>query len=177
MSPNRFTQYIMLLLVTLTSGFLSARDARTESYLGNLAPVARSIHEERGFPLDYAHRGDLSVDEWRRRARAEVKEQLSYWPATVPLDLKVDSVVQRDGYEIRVISFAGSPHYRIPACLLVPDGSGSFPGIVALHDHGGWFYHGKEKLVRMDGEHVVHVRPIRAACVFGPSRHCFAGGA
>ena len=26
--------------------------------------------------------------------------------------------------------------------------------MVALHDHGGWFVHGKEKLVGMDGEHV-----------------------
>ena len=37
---------------------------------------------------------------------------------------------------------------------LVPDlGKGPYPGVVALHDHGGWFYHGKEKLVRMEGEH------------------------
>ena len=49
-----------------------AQESRTESYLGSLAPILRSIHEERGFPMDYAHRGRLSVKEWRRRGRAEI---------------------------------------------------------------------------------------------------------
>ena len=60
-------------------------------------------------------------------------------------------MIQRPGYEIRKISFAGSAHYRVPGLLLVPTaGKGPFPGIVALHDHGGYFYHGKEKLVEME---------------------------
>jgi dienelactone hydrolase len=94
------------------------------------------------------------VEEWRRRGRAEVQRFLSYFPKPVPLDVKVQSVVKREGYEIRTISFAGSAHYRVPAYLLVPEATGrKLPAVVALHDHGGWFYHGKEKLVRMDGEH------------------------
>ncbi len=130
------------------------QQARTESFLGSLAPIIRSIHEERGFSMDYAHRRGLSVAEWRQRGRAEVARTLSYSPQSVPLDLRVDSVVKRPGYEIRKISFAGSAHYRVPALLLVPEkGKGPYPGLVALHDHGGWFYHGKEKLVQLDGEH------------------------
>lgn len=131
-----------------------SQQARTESFLGNLAPIVRSIHEERGFPMDYAHRQGVSVAEWRRRGRAEVARTLTYSPKAVPIDLQVDSVVKRDGYEVRKISFAGSAHYRAPAFLLVPDRKGPHPGVVALHDHGGWFYHGKEKLVRMEDEHV-----------------------
>ena len=131
-----------------------AQGQATESYLGNLAPIARSIQQERGFPLEYAQRGALAVDAWRDRARAEVQNQLSYWPREVPLDVQVHAIARRKGFELRTISFAGSPHYRIPAYLLVPEGRGPFPGVVALHDHGGWFFHGKEKLVRMDGEHV-----------------------
>jgi dienelactone hydrolase len=70
------------------------------------------------------------------------------------LDTKVHAVEKREGYELRVISFAGSAHYRIPAYLLVPTrGPGPFPAAVALHDHGGWFFHGKEKLVTTSGEH------------------------
>lgn len=144
---------LLSLILSSTGQASSAQERRPESYLGNLAPIARSIQKERGFPLEYARRGELSVDEWRRRGRAEVQAQLSYWPKTVPLDLEVHAVAKRQGYEIRTISFAGSPHYRVPAYLLVPAGRGPFPGVVALHDHGGWFFHGKEKLVRMDGEH------------------------
>jgi dienelactone hydrolase len=127
---------------------------RTESWLGNLAPVIESIHRERGFPLAYENRKGVSVDEWRRRGRTEVQRFLSYFPKPVPLDVKVHSVAKRDGYQVRTISFAGSAHYRVPAYLLVPDAPAKkLPAVVALHDHGGWFYHGKEKLVRMDGEH------------------------
>ena len=138
----------LLLLIPV----LPAQD-RTESFLGNLAPVVRSIQRERGFSMDYAHRGGLPLDQWRARGRAEVERALAYAPAAVPVDLKVTEVVERPGYQIRVVSFAGSPHYRVPAYLLVPSGKGPFPAVVALHDHGGWFFHGKEKLVRMDGEH------------------------
>jgi dienelactone hydrolase len=139
-----------ILLVPLA---LAAQPPRTESWLGNIAPIARSIHGERGFPLEYRSRAGMPVEEWRRRGRAEVARFLSYFPKPVPPDVKVHSVVKRDGYEVRVISYAGSAHYRVPAYLLVPEGSGKRPAAVALHDHGGWFYHGKEKLVRMDGEH------------------------
>jgi dienelactone hydrolase len=79
----------------------------------------------------------------------------------VPLDVKVHSVLKREGYEIRRISFAGSSHYRVPALLLVPDRRGEkLPALVALHDHGGWFYHGKEKLVQLEDEHV-SLKPFR----------------
>jgi len=141
-------------LLALPAVCLSAQDQRPESFLGNLAPVIRSIQKEQGFPLAYANRKGTDVAEWRRTARAEVQKELSFSPRPVPLDLKVHAVVKRDGYEIRTVSFAGSAHYRVPALLLVPTtGKARYPAVVALHDHGGWFFHGKEKLVRMDGEH------------------------
>ncbi|MDP3073651.1 MAG: dienelactone hydrolase family protein [Opitutaceae bacterium] len=133
---------------------MCGQSARTESFLGNLAPIVNSIHAERGFPLAFEHRGALSVGEWRRQGRAEIERTLSYAPKDVPLDVRVDEVLQRPGYEIRRISFAGSPHYRVPAFLLVPTtGKGPYPAVVALHDHGGWYFHGKEKLVWIEGEH------------------------
>ncbi|MCL6506499.1 MAG: hypothetical protein K6T59_05700 [Bryobacteraceae bacterium] len=143
-------RYVTCLVVAATA----AAQQRTESFLGNLAPVIRSIHEEHGFALEYARRGRLSHAEWRRQARAKIQEFLAYRPKPVGLDLRVHSVVPREAYDIRIISFRGSAHYRIPAFLLVPRGKGPFPGVTALHDHGGWFFHGKEKLVRMEGEHV-----------------------
>ena len=137
-------------ILVATAASLSAQ----ESFLGNLAPTIASIQKERGFPLAYRNRKG-SVAEWQRLGRAEVQRAMSYSPKPVPLDLKVHSVTKRDGYEIRAVSFAGSAHYRVPALLLVPDNrSEKLRGVVALHDHGGWFYHGKEKLVRLDGEHV-----------------------
>jgi dienelactone hydrolase len=143
-----------ILLSLLSVGLVAAQQTQPESYLGNLAPVIRSIQKDQGFPMDYAHRKGLSVDAWRARGRAEIQRALSYAPKPVALDTKVHAIEKRQGYELRVISFAGSAHYRIPAYLLVPtERKGPFPAAVALHDHGGWFFHGKEKLVTMKGEH------------------------
>ncbi len=133
---------------------LSGPQERSESFLGTLAPVIQSIHKARGFPLEFSSRGDLTIDDWSRTGREKLEQYLSFSPAPVPLDIQVHKIFKRDFYEIRLISFAGSPHYRVSAYLLVPTtGKGPFPGIVALHDHGGWFYHGKEKLVGMEKEH------------------------
>ena len=115
---------ILILLVIFPA--LLAQEPRTESWLGNLAPIVRSIHRERGFPMEFARRGDLPVEQWRSRGRAELERALSYAPRKVPLDLKVHSVVKRPGYEVRAVSFAASAHYRVPAYLLVP-GAGSGP--------------------------------------------------
>ncbi|MGH9722748.1 MAG: dienelactone hydrolase family protein [Bryobacteraceae bacterium] len=142
---------ILLIVVVAVSGV--SQQQRTESWLGNLAPIAGSIQKERGFPMAYRERKGLALEEWRRRGRAEVQRALSYFPRAVPLDVKVHRVDKRDGYEVRTISFAGSAHYRVPAYLLVPPGPQKRPAVVALHDHGGWFFHGKEKLVEMPGEH------------------------
>jgi dienelactone hydrolase len=145
---------ISTLFGLLVAGTVRGQPKRTESFLGNLAPIVQSIHDEQGFPLAFANRGALSVEEWRRRGRAEIERTLSYSPKGVPLDVRVHETLPRTGYEIRRISFAGSPHYRVPAFLLVPTtGKGPYPAVVALHDHGGWYFRGKEKLVQIEGEH------------------------
>jgi dienelactone hydrolase len=123
-------------------------------FLGSLMPIMASIQKETGFPMDYAHRNGLSLEEWRRRGREEIRRALSYSPKHVPFDLEIHNTIQRRGYSLRVISFAGSTHYRVPAFLLVPaEGKAPYPAVLALHDHGGYFYHGKEKLVEMESEH------------------------
>jgi dienelactone hydrolase len=125
-----------------------------ESALGSLAPVIASIHQSQGHPLSWEKSKGVGAREWRRRGRAEILHRLAFSPAPVPLDMKVHSTERRQGYELRVISFAGSAHYRTPAFLLLPTGGKPpYPGIVALHDHGGYFFHGKEKLVDNAPEH------------------------
>src|SRR5690606_11635319 len=103
---------ISLALALATSG--AARAQLRNGNLGSLTPVLKSIHQQNGFPMEFARRGDLSVAEWQRRGRAEVDRTLSYRPPSVPLDLKVRSVTSMDGYEVRDITFATSPHYRVP---------------------------------------------------------------
>ena len=53
--------------------------------------------------------------------------------------------------------FNTTPDLRVPAYVLVPKGPrpAPAPAIVALHDHGGFYLWGKEKLVEIDDEHPV----------------------
>ena len=66
---------------------LTAQETRTESFLSNLAPIVSSIQRDRDFPMDYAHRGNVPVEEWRGRGRAELERSLSYSPRKVPVDV------------------------------------------------------------------------------------------
>src|SRR5688500_7705112 len=110
--------YFVFIMLTTTLHSLWAQTkthvTSEESLLGSLAPIINGIHASRGFPMDYAHKGELPLEEWRERGRAEVQRVFSYAPENVSLDIKVHSVVKRKGYEIRTISLAGSSHYRVP---------------------------------------------------------------
>ena len=159
-AAERHTRSSLLLTGVFPFNRLNAAGHKTdsmpgqqESYLGSLAPVIRSIQQERGFPLAYENRGRLSVAEWRNRGRAAIDTGLSYAPPRVPLYIRIEKCLPRVGYELRVISFAGTSQYRIPAFLLVPEGKGPFPAVLALHDNGGEYFFGKEKLVETDQEH------------------------
>jgi dienelactone hydrolase len=147
---------LALAAACISAGRIWAQAVETpEGFLGNLTPIMDAIQQERGYAYDYEHRGNLSTQAWRKRGRDAVEKALSYEPKPVPLDLHVHRTAKGNGYELRVISFAGSAHYRIPAFLLIPDrGKPPYPAVVAFHDHGASFYFGKEKIVEVPDEHL-----------------------
>ena len=149
------SRYGIFALASIAAGQIWAQGPQApEGFLGNLTPILGSIQRERGFAFDYEHKGSLSLEQWRKRGRAAVEQSLSYEPKPVPLDLQVHKTEKRKGYELRAISFAGSAHYRIPGLLLVPEGGKlPYPAVVAFHDHGAYFYFGKEKIVEVNDEH------------------------
>lgn len=136
---------------------MNPRGAETEpeSHLGSLWPVIEAMQAHQGPALAYSglrKKGEEWRD-WRRKARHILLKELCYSPPKCPFDLEVLDTVQCDGYVRKRVSFATAPHTRVPAYLMVPEGTGQFPGVLALHDHGGYFYSGKEKVVSLPDEH------------------------
>ena len=86
----------------------------------------------------------------------KLKELLHYDPPACDPRPEVVAKVDRDGYVRETVPFNTTPDIRVPAYVLVPKGlKKPAPGIVALHDHGGMYFWGREKIVEVDGEHPV----------------------
>lgn len=92
------------------------------------------------------------LDNWRAQARARVEDHARLPPPDdAPFDLRPEAdAVDRGSYTCSKVSFAANRVWRVPAYLLRPKGDGPFPAVVAIHDHGGFFYWGKEKVVETD---------------------------
>jgi dienelactone hydrolase len=121
--------------------------------LGNLHPFIKSIAERNTPALSFLNPQFTDVAEWRKVAHAKATDLLRYAPPAVPLDPQVIETTDKGDYIREKITFASAPGMRVPAYVLSPKGvSKPAPGIVALHDHGGYYVHGKEKLVEVDRE-------------------------
>lgn len=67
--------------------------------------------------------------------------------AEQPLDLRVEQQWERDGLYGEAVSWSVGYGPRTQAWVLKPAGAtAALPGIVALHDHGGFKFYGKEKI-------------------------------
>ncbi len=134
----------------------AANAAATGSDVGSLWPFIERQALSSPFPLSFLQGRFSSVDDWRAVARGKVLELLHYAPE--PCDPAAETVEQVDcgDYVRERVWFNTAPDVRVPAFVLVPKGlTGKAPAIVALHDHGGFYLWGKEKIVAVDGEHPV----------------------
>jgi len=97
-----------------------------------------------------AYPAPRSLDEWSARraaTRATLGKLLGDLPPR-PAAPTVKTVRQeeREGYRVEKLSIDNGAGAQIPAWLLVPKGTGPFPGIVYCHWHAGQYNLGKEEL-------------------------------
>jgi dienelactone hydrolase len=127
--------------------------AATGSDVGSLFPFIQSQAVKADFPLSFLRDEFRDVAAWKRRARGKLLELLHYAPPACDPQAEVVERVDKGDYVREKITFRTTPDIRVPAYVLVPKGlSKPAPGIVALHDHGGFYLWGKEKLVETEGE-------------------------
>ena len=124
------------------------------SALGNLYPFVKHQQEKTRQSLSFLHRRPKDLEAWKAEARTKVFELMSYRPeATNPRPQILDRV-DRGDYVRERLNFWTTPDVEVPCYFLIPKRAKfPVPAVVALHDHGGFYYWGKEKLVETDHEH------------------------
>jgi dienelactone hydrolase len=124
--------------------------------VGSLFSVIQGEAVQSDFPLSFLSKRFKSAKRWKQSARAKVFELLHYSPQRCDPAAEVVERSDQGDYVREKIYFNTTPAIRVPAYLLIPKkGLKRMPAIVALHDHGGFYLWGKEKLVPTEEEPVV----------------------
>ena len=89
---------------------------------------------------------------WRQAGRTKMWELTLQSPDTTPFAPQLIDEVDRGSYVARKVVFNLTADSRVTGLLLVPKGPGPFPAALMLHDHGGKFDIGKEKLIAPWGD-------------------------
>ncbi|MFF7738469.1 dienelactone hydrolase family protein [Streptomyces sp. NPDC007984] len=101
------------------------------------------------FPLAWGRSPIRDFGAWRRAARATVEEHLLVERQDgTPYAPEFGDRSPERQYTRELVTISLTRYERVRGALLTPHGPGPFPAVLLLHDHGGEFGIGKEKLVR-----------------------------
>lgn len=107
------------------------------------------LKKELTYPLAWGNSPVKNFKKWRKQARAAVLDaMLAPPPCAADYQTEVVAEEQREGYRARKVRFNLTEYSRVQGYLLIPDGEGPFSAVVLLHDHGGHYTIGKEKMIR-----------------------------
>ena len=138
------------------TGGNAVRSVKTESDVGSLFPFIQSQAVKSDFPLSFLNPRFKGYSAWKRKARGKLLELLHYAPPPCDPRPEIAERIDKGDHIREKIYFNTTPEIRVPAYLLIPkQGKLPAPAIVALHDHGGFYLWGKEKLVETENEHPV----------------------
>lgn len=88
------------------------------------------------------------LQQWQQRERQRIQERLNWRPGDFDPDPRVVEVEETADLRREKVEFNTAPWSRVPAYLLIPKHvTLPAPGMLCLHDHGGMYYWGKEKVV------------------------------
>ncbi|WP_045560866.1 dienelactone hydrolase family protein [Streptomyces sp. FxanaA7] len=124
-------------------------DLAGSAMAGALPDFHPLLKEELRFPLAWGTSPIRDFRAWRRAARAKVEEHLFVGRDDTPYEPEFGGERgEGDGYTRETVTFSLTRYGRVRGALLTPHGTGPFPAVLLLHDHGAKFDIGKEKLVR-----------------------------
>ncbi len=126
---------------------------QTEGIRDDLPVFHDRILQRLHYPLAWQNvDSNMGFDEWRDVARQRFLECLLVKPPEAPFDPVVVGEEDRGDYVAKRVVFNLTVDSRVLSYVLIPQGEGPFPAVQLLHDHGGRFDIGKEKVIRPFGE-------------------------
>jgi dienelactone hydrolase len=135
-------------------GARAGQTGSTGSHIGSLYPFVQKQADRSPLELSFLRPEFSSLPKWQPRARALLLEHLFYAPTPVAPETKLIRRVEHEDFFEEHLTFQTTPDLRVPAIVVLPKRAKlPAPGIVALHDHGGFYLWGKEKLLEQPGEH------------------------
>ncbi|GAB3198200.1 dienelactone hydrolase [Pontibacter aydingkolensis] len=142
---------ILLLKLSITS---FAQQAISD--VGNFYPVLDTYAAKDNSSLSYLAKDRKKTEKWRRKAKAKLHELLAFDPEPAPLDPQILETTKRDGYTQYLVKYNLNALQQTEAYLLIPDNlTKPAPAVIALHDHGGFYFYGKEKHTLTDDQPVI----------------------
>ncbi len=130
---------------------------QTNSDVGTLWPFLEKLATRAYFPLAFTQPNFRTLNHWKGVARSKLLDLLQYNPPKWPVQGQTLETQDKGDYILEKVQFNTSPHFRVPAYVLVPKDAAhrQTPAVIALHDHSGFYLWGKEKLVEADEENPV----------------------
>jgi dienelactone hydrolase len=140
---------LFLLLLSCFPGFAQ----QTTSDIGNFYPFLDAYAKKGNSSLSFLAKDWRDVEQWRTSAKAKLHELLAFDPDPAPLNSEVLSTIKRVGYTQYLVRYSVNALQKTEAFLLIPDNlKKRAPAVIALHDHGGFYFFGKEKHTRTDNQ-------------------------
>ncbi len=91
-----------------------------------------------------------NIETWRSKVSERVFELLAFEPAKIPLNPAIDARREEEGLIVEEISYDMPYGPRTHGFFLYPrKHDAKLSAVVALHDHGEFFYFGKEKITNI----------------------------
>jgi dienelactone hydrolase len=115
--------------------------------LGVYGPWAAELLADSPAPFSFRHERWTDVETWRAAARARLMERLAPPAIEYRPQVTVHGQFTYDGLAMEELSWQLPYGPPTQAVFMKPEGAtGSLPGVLALHDHGGNKYFGKDKI-------------------------------
>ncbi|HHY83488.1 MAG TPA: hypothetical protein GX505_12560 [Clostridiales bacterium] len=127
--------------------------ADEKSDIGIFFELLRDYRSDHRFELSFLYGEWADFDQWKAIARAKVFDLLSYFPKRAPLLPATTAVSDKEEFIQEEIEFNTALNVRVKGTLLIPgENKGPYPAVIALHDHGGFYFYGREKILQAENE-------------------------